>query len=115
MVRRKGIMKLLGGMVVIALFWPFGMMALLDRLMAHPHGSLPRTAGVLLAGLMSAPFVLLCTGLIEVATGRPFRQTSSKWNRLGEWKQGVFSFLLIWLGIGFMALLLYLSVRYLAG
>jgi hypothetical protein len=31
---------------------------------------------------------------------------------MNEWKQGLMSFLLLWVGIGLVALLLYLAVHY---
>ena len=103
-------MKALGGLVTIIALWPLGLMSLLERLTNHPIGSLPGIGGALLAGLLSAPFVLLCIGLVELTTGRPFRQMSSQWNQMDEKKQGLLSFLLLCLGIGFIGLLLYLAV-----
>jgi hypothetical protein len=111
-VRYRALLKALGGLVAIILYWPLGVMGLLERLINHPSGSPLWSVGTLLAGLLSAPFVLLCIGLVEALTGRPFRQVSCRWNRMAKWKQGLFSFLLLCLGIGFLGLILCLIVRY---
>jgi hypothetical protein len=112
MTRRNGIIKFLSGLIAIVAYWPLGLMGLLQHLVNYPRGSPQWTAGALLAFVMSAPFVLLCIGLIEAFTGRPFRYISSKWNAMSEGKQGLFAFVLLCLGIGLVGLLLYLAVGY---
>ena len=113
--RGKGWVKIITGLVAIVLFWPLGLMGFLKSLTDHPPGSPLWIVGALLAGLMSAPFVLLGIGVMEAATARPFRHISSKWNAMSERKQGFFAFLLLCLGIGLIGLLLYLAVGYFSG
>jgi hypothetical protein len=104
--------KCLSGLIAIVAYWPLGLMGLLQHLANYPRGSPQWTAGAVLAFVMSAPFVLLCIGAIEAVTGRPFRHISPRWNAMSEGKQGLFAFVLLCLGIGFVGLLLYLAVRY---
>lgn len=111
-VRRKGLLKVIGGLVAAYLLWPLGLMGLLERLTREHAELLPALAGYALVGVLSAPFVLFCVGVLETITGTRFRHISSAWNQMNEWKQGMLSFLLLWLGIGLIALLLWLAVRY---
>jgi hypothetical protein len=99
----------LGGLIGTYLLWPLGLMQLLGKL-AGEEGT-NKVAGVL-AMVLGVPFVLFCVGMVELVTGRPFRQLSSSWNQMNEWKQGLMSFLLLCLGIGLVGLLLYLAARY---
>jgi hypothetical protein len=112
-IRKIGLLKALGGLgglVSIYLLLRLGLKDLLLRLTDDRSGSC--AASYLLAGLLSTPFVLLCIGVLELTTGKPFRRLSSAWNQMNEWKQGGLSFLLIWVGIGIVGLILYLTVRY---
>ena len=99
-------------MASIYLLFRLGLKDLLVRLTNEPRGSLSSLAVRLLAGLLSVPFVLFCVGVLELTTGRPFRRLASAWNQINEWKQGVLSFLLLWVGIGIVCLILYITVRY---
>ena len=113
-VRARGLLKAVSGLLLTYLLWPIGLMGLLERLTREPSGPISRLAGTLLVLPMSAPFVLFCIGVLEAITGTRFRHISSAWNQMNEWKQGLMSFLLLWLGIGLISLLLFLAVRYLS-
>ena len=113
-IRKIGLLKALGGLGgLVSVYWllRLGLKDLLLRLTDDPPiGS--RVVSCLLAGLLSAPFILFCVGVLELTTGKPFRRLSSAWNQMNEWKQGGLSFLLLWVGMGIVGLVIYLTVCY---
>ena len=106
-IRKLGLLKTVAGLVGIYLLWALGLIRLLERLLNRPR-SWHTELSYLLVFAMTAPFVGFFVGLCELVTGKPFRLLESRWGRLREWQQGVFSFLLLCLAIGLLLLLLHL-------
>jgi hypothetical protein len=109
-VRTRGLAKVAGGLAGTWLLWPLGLMRLLEQLVAEPANWLSRATGYVLAFLLSAPVVFFFVGCVELIGGKPMRRLASSWSGLTAWKQGLLSFLLLWLGMGLVALVLYLAV-----
>lgn len=109
-VRTWGLAKVVGGLAGTGLLWPLGLIRLLEQLVAEPADRLSRGTGYILVFLFSAPAVFFFIGCVELIGGKPMWRLSSSWNGLTEWKQGLLSFLLLWLGMSLVALVLYLAV-----
>lgn len=112
-IRGLGFLKALGGLAAIYALWPLGLMSLLGRL-NNTAPSLLHDYGYVLVIPMTLPFVLFCMGATELVSGTPFSSIASSWNRMGEIKQGIFSFFLLWAGLALIGLAIYVAVRFLA-
>ena len=104
-----GLLKALGGAALSYALWPLGLIELLGRLMDAPQHSVSGRLGEILLAAMIVPVVLCFIGLWELVSGRPLRLLESSWGRLGEWQQGVLSFLLLCLALGVFLLVLHFA------
>ena len=50
------------------------------------------------------PFVYLCIGLIEVVSGRPYRQLAAAWMSLRGWQRGVIGTIIVFASLAFILL-----------
>jgi hypothetical protein len=70
-------------------------------------GYMPRTPFMLIpAGI---PFVYFCIGVIEVLTGRPYKQLADAWMGLRGWQRGVIGTLIVLAG-GFVIIIVMTAV-----
>lgn len=78
------------GIGVIGFVAILGLFFLIDKMFGHgfvvsPFGMIP----------FCIPFVYFCMGLIEVVSGRPYRQLAAAWMSLRGWQRGIIGTIII--------------------
>ena len=81
-----------GFALILGLFYLIGMM--FGYAPVNPFKMIP----------LCIPFVYFCIGLIEVVSGRPYRQIAAAWMSLRGWQRGIIGTIIVLASLAFMLL-----------